>query len=107
MQRRGCTDTEILTHQELPSAMSTTAPMLMLNDMPRVTLRAAEGEETVLLICPPTHFSRLKSVNPRQQPEKVLQLLGNCSTSKHVGSCTLQYSLHTSKMFCFFMSFGI
>lgn len=56
MQRRGCTDTEILTHQELPSAMSTTAPMLMLNDMPRVTLRAAEGEETLLLICPPTHF---------------------------------------------------
>lgn len=48
-------DAEKLMYWELPSVMSSTALTLMLTNMQRVTWRAAEGEDTLLLICPPTH----------------------------------------------------
>lgn len=48
-------DTEKLMYWELPNIMSSTTLTLMLTDMQRVTWRAAEGEDTLLLICPPTH----------------------------------------------------
>lgn len=48
-------DAEKLMHWELSSVMSSTALTLMLTDLQRVTWRAAEGEDTLLLICPPTH----------------------------------------------------
>lgn len=48
-------DAEKLMYWELPSVMSSTTLTLMLTDMQRVTWRAAEGEDTLLLICSPTH----------------------------------------------------
>lgn len=51
----GISDSKKLTCRELPSVMSSTVLTLMLTDVQRVTLRAAEGVEELLLICPPTH----------------------------------------------------
>lgn len=65
-------DIQTLMHLEPLSAMSTTAQMLMLTDIHRVTLRAAEGEETLLLICPPTHIFPRQSVNSRHNQRKGL-----------------------------------
>lgn len=48
-------DAEKLMYWELPSIMSSTTLTLKLTNMQRVSWRAAKGEDTLLLICPPTH----------------------------------------------------
>lgn len=63
-------DAEKLMYWEIPSVMSSTAVPLMLTDMQRVTWSAAEGEDTLLLICPPTHaqpYSLQIHVNSRKR----------------------------------------
>lgn len=58
-----------------PRARAMRAPRLMLTDTLRVALRAAKGEEALLLICPPTQFFFCfslprQSLDSRQQPGK-------------------------------------
>lgn len=84
-------DAEKLMYWELPSVMSSTALTLMLTNMQRVTWRAAEEEDTLLLICPPTYalsYSLQIHVNSRKRLSNLF-----FPSLLDIGEYTLLYSI--------------